>query len=118
MAFILEDIADEDVPDMNNGMYTTGYLNAEGKAQVWATGLYNDKVNRTNIKSAYSAVFEAINNGPVKIKSPDSRPGFTRCCIFRYGLADPSQSALTAPSSNSSMLSLEPMTTIISPWLT
>jgi PBP1b-binding outer membrane lipoprotein LpoB len=26
----------------------------------------NDKVNRTNIKSAYSSVFEAVNNWPVK----------------------------------------------------
>lgn len=66
MPFILKDLAYEDVPDMNNGMYATGFLNAEGKWQIWATGLYSDKVNTTNIKSAYSAVFEAVNNWPVK----------------------------------------------------
>ncbi|WP_342562829.1 hypothetical protein NST84_25150 [Paenibacillus sp. FSL R7-0345] len=66
MPFVLEDLDYEDVPEMNNEMYATGYFNAEDKWQFWATGLYNNKVNNRNIKSAYSAVFEAINNWPVK----------------------------------------------------
>ncbi|MNC63526.1 hypothetical protein D3C75_1136530 [compost metagenome] len=66
MPFVLEDVAYEDIKDINDGVYATGYFNSEGKWEFWGTGLYNDKVNSTNIKSAYSRVFETINNWPLK----------------------------------------------------
>ncbi|WP_310830075.1 hypothetical protein [Paenibacillus pedocola] len=66
MPFILEDIAYEDIKDTNDGLYATGYFNSEGKWEFWGTGLYNDKVNSSNIQSAYSRVFETIHNWPKK----------------------------------------------------
>ncbi|WP_054942889.1 hypothetical protein [Paenibacillus ihuae] len=66
MPFVLEDVAYEDIKDINNGVYATGYFNSEGKWEFWGTGLHNDTINSTNIKSAYSRVFEAINNWPQK----------------------------------------------------
>jgi hypothetical protein len=64
--FILEDVAYEDVKDTGDGLYAIGYVQSAGKLDFWGTGLYNDKVNSTNIKSAYSRVFETIDNWPVK----------------------------------------------------
>ncbi|MNO58968.1 hypothetical protein D3C76_495440 [compost metagenome] len=58
--FVYEDLSYEEVPDMQSGMYITGYYESGGKMQYWGYGLYNDKVNSVNIKDAYSRIFTTI----------------------------------------------------------
>lgn len=59
--FIYEDIAYEDAPNINDQMYVAGMMSdGTDEVQVWGFGLYNDVVNETNIKSAYSDIFETI----------------------------------------------------------
>lgn len=64
--FVVEELSYEDVSDINNGMYATGYLPSDKGDRTWGYGLYNDKVNESNIKNAYSWIFttiESIENG-------------------------------------------------------
>lgn len=66
MPFVLEELSYADVPDINNGMYATGYLPLDKGDRTWGYGLYNDKVNEPNIKDVYSRIFttiESIENG-------------------------------------------------------
>ncbi|KWX77491.1 hypothetical protein AMQ84_12135 [Paenibacillus riograndensis] len=58
--FVYEDLSYEEVPDMQSGMYATGYYQSGGKMKYWGYGLYNDKVNSVNIKDAYSRIFATI----------------------------------------------------------
>ena len=63
--FIDKEISYEGFPDVNSGEYAVSYYQSGEKGQVWGYGLYNDKVNESNIKDAYSRMFstiESINN--------------------------------------------------------
>lgn len=62
--FIHEDLSYEELPDMSADTYATGYYQSGGKGQFWGYGLYNDQVNPSNIKDAYSRIFSTIASLP------------------------------------------------------
>ncbi|WP_203457074.1 TolB family protein [Paenibacillus tepidiphilus] len=67
MPFTLKDLSYEEAPDANDGMYATGYYHNFGGGRVWGYGLYNDKVNTTNIKDVYSRMFTTIRQLEIEI---------------------------------------------------
>lgn len=64
LPFVDEDLSYEEVPDMSSDTYATGYYQSGGKGQYWGYGLYNDQVNPSNIKDAYSRIFNTIASLP------------------------------------------------------
>ncbi|WP_217269657.1 hypothetical protein [Neobacillus endophyticus] len=61
--FVNEQLSYKDVPDMKDQTYATGYFQSgEGKYQCWGYGLYNDKINESNIKDVYSRIFTTIES--------------------------------------------------------
>lgn len=59
--FVIEELSYEQVPELDNLTYATGYLQKDDdQHQSWGYGLYNDKVNETNIKSVYTQIFTTI----------------------------------------------------------
>lgn len=69
MPFIAEDLSYDQISDTGSDMYATGYLQLDQGNRIWGYGLYNNKVNEPNIKSAYSWMFttiESVENGIYK----------------------------------------------------
>ncbi|MGN7359943.1 hypothetical protein ACTHPF_25050 [Paenibacillus sp. SAF-054] len=62
VAYTLNDLTYDDVPDAINKSLATGiyYASAAKEATQWEFGLYNDVENNTNVKSAYSGIFSFI----------------------------------------------------------
>jgi len=59
--FVVEELSYDQVTETGNLDYASGYLQKkDGSSQHWGYGLYNDKVNETNIKDAYSRIFTTI----------------------------------------------------------
>ncbi len=60
--FIEEDILYEEVPEVKDQTYATGYFQSGEKGEYWGYGLYNDKVNESNIQDVYSRIFSTIES--------------------------------------------------------
>lgn len=58
--FLEKNLSYEEVPDLSADMYATGYYQREKEYQSWGYGLYNDKVNKTNIEDVYTRIFSTI----------------------------------------------------------
>ncbi|OAB45263.1 membrane lipoprotein lipid attachment site-containing protein [Paenibacillus glacialis] len=66
--FIIEELSYEEVPELDNLNYVTGYFNTgadENQFQSWGYGLYNDKVNESNIKNVYTQIFTTIASSKI-----------------------------------------------------
>ncbi|WP_172198747.1 hypothetical protein [Saccharibacillus qingshengii] len=61
LPFINEEKGYDEIPDIQNGTYVTGYLQKDKQFQYWGYGLSNDKLNISNIEDVYSRVFETID---------------------------------------------------------
>lgn len=62
MPFINEKLSYENSPETHSDNYATGILKSGDKIKTWGYGLYNDKVNETNIKDAYTRIFSTIES--------------------------------------------------------
>lgn len=60
LPFVDENTRYDDAIDVNSGSYATGYINVDGKHTYWGYGLYDDQVNKKNIRDAYSRIFKTI----------------------------------------------------------
>ncbi|MGF7048205.1 hypothetical protein J2T13_002712 [Paenibacillus sp. DS2015] len=58
--FLDEALSYEDSPDSKSSDYATGYFQLGEEGQSWGYGLYNNKINESNIKDVYSRIFTTI----------------------------------------------------------
>lgn len=59
--FVTEELSYDQVSELSNLDYATGYFQTgDDQYQSWGYGLYNDKVNESNIKDVYSRIFTTI----------------------------------------------------------
>lgn len=63
--FVIEELSYDQVSELSNLEYATGYFQTgddQNQYQSWGYGLYNDKVNESNIKDVYSRMFTTISS--------------------------------------------------------
>jgi hypothetical protein len=62
LPFIHEEMSYDEAPDSSSDTFATGYFQYGEKFQYWGYGLYNDKLNNSNIEDVYTRIFATIES--------------------------------------------------------